>query len=70
MGTEKVREKNRKKQAESRRLIRVTISLDPQDYLAFERLGEKAHLTRSWLIRKAMREFLERAENGQTLCNL
>jgi len=47
------------------RLVRVTISLDPEAYAAFERLGDKAHLSRSWLIRKAMREFLDR--NSDTL---
>ena len=43
------------------KLVRVTISLDPTDYESFERLAEKNHLSRSWLIRKAMRDFLERS---------
>lgn len=49
----------------SAKLVRVTISLDPADYAAFEALGDKAHLSRSWLIRKAMREFLERNLDGR-----
>lgn len=53
------------KTKKANRLMRVTISLDPKDYATFERLGEKANLSRSWLIRKAMREFLERSSDSQ-----
>ncbi len=49
-----------KNQTQGQQLVRVTISVDPADYDAFEQLGEQARLSRSWLIRKAMREFLER----------
>lgn len=52
--------KSRKIHQAGQRLVRVTISLDPEDYAAFERLGEHARLSRSWLIRKAMREYLDR----------
>lgn len=52
-------EKNRKARSTIQRLVRVTISLDREDYVAFERLGERARLSRSWLIRKAMRDFLD-----------
>ena len=55
------------KAKKAHRLVRATISLDQDDYSAFERLGEKAHLSRSWLIRKAMREFLDRNPDGQAL---
>lgn len=70
MPNNKVQETNLKKQPANKRLIRVTISLDAQDYLTFERLGEKERLSRSWLIRKAMREFLDRTGNGQSFSNL
>lgn len=59
--------KSRKSRQTNAKLVRVTISLDPADYAAFENLGEKSHLSRSWLIRKAMREFLDRNPDGQAL---
>lgn len=64
-GMDKMASKDKKKsrkiqQAATQRLVRVTISLHPEDYAAFERLGEDARLSKSWLIRKAMREFLDR----------
>jgi flagellar basal body-associated protein FliL len=64
MATAKANEKVRKAHSASRRLVRVTISLDVEDYAAFENLGEKAQLSRSWLIRKAMREYLDRNSDG------
>jgi len=70
MADKTIKEKGSKNRSANKRLIRVTISLDMQDYLAFERMGEKEQLSRSWLIRKAMREFLDRTGNGQSLSNL
>lgn len=57
--------KTRNNRPVSKKLLRVTISLDPDDYATFEHVGEKTHLSRSWLIRKAMREFLERSADGK-----
>ena len=42
------------------RLIRATVSLDPHDYKEMDKLAQKSGLSTAWLIRKAMREFLER----------
>ena len=39
---------------------RVTITLDPDDYEAFDTLAKGSDVTASWLIRRSMREFLER----------
>ena len=44
--------------------MRVTISVDPFDYRAMETLAQNNDLSTAWLIRHAMREFLER-ESGQ-----
>jgi metal-responsive CopG/Arc/MetJ family transcriptional regulator len=60
-------EKRNGNSAGSRQLIRVTVSLDLEDYSAFENLGRRAQLSRSWLIRRAMREYLERNSNGQSI---
>jgi len=60
----KANEKVPQAHSPSRRLVRVTISLDIEDYAAFENLGKNAQLSRSWLIRKAMREYLDRNSDG------
>jgi len=71
--TSKNKDKIRNANQADQRLVRVTISLDPEDYAAFERLSERARLSRSWLIREAMREFLSRnrdiASVGKLLSN-
>lgn len=55
---------NRKKE---KTLTRITISVDPDDYASMERLAENSRVSTSWLIRQAMREFLERLEGGETI---
>ncbi len=67
MATKVENEKRNRAGTASRRLVRVTVSLDLKDYTALESLGQKAQLSRSWLIRKAMREYLERNSNGQVI---
>jgi metal-responsive CopG/Arc/MetJ family transcriptional regulator len=42
------------------KLVRITISVDEKDYAEIGRLSQRSRLSRSWLIRKAMREFLNR----------
>lgn len=50
----------------SKKLIRATISVDKTDYEAIGRLADSMDVSASWLIRKAMQEFLERyGEHGQ-----
>ena len=41
---------------------RITITVDPNDYAAVNRLARQSDVTVSWLIRHWMREFLERQE--------
>lgn len=41
-------------------LKRVTLTLDPDDYAAIDRLAHRSEVSSSWLIRRAVREFLER----------
>lgn len=41
-------------------LKRVTLTLDPDDYAAIDQLAHRSDLSSSWLIRRAVREFLER----------
>ncbi|MBP1151805.1 ribbon-helix-helix domain-containing protein [Methylocaldum sp. RMAD-M] len=55
---------NRKKE---KTLTRITISVDPDDYASMELLAENSRVSTSWLIRQAMREFLERLEGGETI---
>ncbi|MFZ4538470.1 CopG family transcriptional regulator [Propionivibrio sp.] len=40
------------------RLKRVTLTLDPDDYAAMEKLAKRSEVSSSW--RRAVREFLER----------
>lgn len=47
---------NRKKE---KPMVRVTVSLDPDDYKVFEHLAQQESLSTAWFIRRAMREFLE-----------
>lgn len=41
-------------------LRRVTLTVDPDDYSALELLGQQSDVSASWLVRRAIREFLER----------
>lgn len=41
-------------------LKRVTLTLDPDDYSTINALAERSEVSASWLIRRAVREFLER----------
>jgi hypothetical protein len=49
-----------------KKLQRVTLSLDPDDYKAVLEMGERAEVSGSWLVRLAIREFLSRyGQQGQ-----
>lgn len=39
-------------------LVRVTVSLAPQDYARFEALARREERSTAWMIRKAMKSFL------------
>ena len=41
-------------------LKRVTITVDPDDYAVIDSLARDNDVSASWLIRRSMREFLER----------
>jgi predicted transcriptional regulator len=41
-------------------LKRVTLTLDPDDYAVIDKLAYRSEVSSSWLIRRAVREFLER----------
>jgi len=41
---------------------RITVTVDPDDYAAFDRLARNSEVSASWLIRRSMREFLDRHE--------
>jgi len=55
------------KQRKDKTLRRVTVSVDPDDYAAMERLAVNSEVTTAWLVRRAMREFLVRYENEAKL---
>jgi hypothetical protein len=48
---------NRKK---PRPMKRVTVTVDPEDYEALDRMARRSDVSASWLIRRSMREFLDR----------
>ncbi len=39
-------------------LVRVTVSVDPEDYGSIEAMAKKSNLSSAWLIRQAMHEYL------------
>jgi hypothetical protein len=45
---------------EKTNLTRITVSVDPVDYKQVEQLARSSGLSTAFLIRQAMREFLER----------
>jgi len=47
-------------EAQAKTLRRVTLTVDPEDYAAMERLARRSKVSASWLVRRSMREFLER----------
>lgn len=49
-----------------KRFIRATISLDKGDYAATGELANRMEVSASWLIRQAIRDFLDKyGEHGQ-----
>lgn len=49
-----------------KRLIRATISVDKDDYAATGALAKRMEVSSSWLIRQALREFLDKyGDQGQ-----
>ncbi len=55
---------NRKK---DKKLVRVTLSVDPDDYAAMDVLAKKTSLSTARLVRQAMREFLEKYQTESSL---
>ncbi len=47
---------------ESKKMTRITISIDPDEYKVVEKIAEKDERSASWVIRKAVSEFLERQD--------
>jgi predicted transcriptional regulator len=43
-----------------KRFIRATMSLDRQDYEALGRVAKRMDVSSSWLVRQAIREFLDK----------
>ena len=39
---------------------RVTLTVDPDDYSEIDALARRSNVSASWLIRRSMREFLEK----------
>lgn len=52
--------------AGKKRLIRATISVDKEDYAAIGELAVRMDVSGAWLIRQAIRDFLDKhGKNGQ-----
>ncbi len=47
---------------DSKKMTRITISIDPNEYETVEKIAEKDERSASWVIRKAVSEFLERQD--------
>lgn len=48
---------NRKK---TKPMKRITVTVDSDDYEALDQLAQRSDVSASWLIRRSMREFLDR----------
>ena len=46
---------------------RITVTVDPEDYAAVSSLARQGDVSVSWLIRRWMREFLERHERDEEI---
>ncbi len=46
---------------------RVTVTVDPADYATPEQMAKDGDVSASWLIRRAMREFIERHDASGAL---
>lgn len=46
-----------------KKLVRVTVNLEPDDYKCFDKEAKKQGLSAAYLIRRAMREYLERNDS-------
>lgn len=46
-------------------LVRVTVSLDPDDYRAFEALAEREDRSIAYTIRRAMAEYLQSSSEAE-----
>ena len=46
---------------------RVTVTVDPDDYAALDQLAERSDVSASWLIRRSMREFLQRHRDDRQI---
>ena len=55
---------NRKK---TKPLKRVTVTVDPDDYEALDQLARRSDVSASWLIRRSMREFLQRHRDDRPI---
>jgi predicted transcriptional regulator len=50
--------------AKDSKMMRITISIDPNEYQAVEELAERDERSAAWVIRKAVKEYLERANSN------
>jgi predicted transcriptional regulator len=48
---------------ESKKMMRITISIDPDEYQAIESMAKQDERSSAWVIRKAVREYLEREQS-------
>jgi metal-responsive CopG/Arc/MetJ family transcriptional regulator len=48
------------KAKDPKKMMRITISIDPDEYQAVEVMAEKDERSAAWVIRKAVREYLEK----------
>jgi predicted transcriptional regulator len=47
-------------EGQAKSLRRVMLTIDPDDYAALEGIARRSRVSASWLVRRSMREFLER----------
>ena len=50
-----------------KKLVRVTISVDPDDYVSIEEMAKNSNLSTAWLIRQAMHEYLANHSNNPAI---
>lgn len=50
-----------------KKLVRVTLCVDPDDYASIINLAKSSDFSASWLILRAIREFLERQQQEKSI---
>ena len=55
------------KRQKTKPMKRVTVTVDPDDFAALDQLSQRSDVSASWLVRRSMREFLQRHRDDRQI---